>query len=106
MTVRRVIICMAAVVAISIVNIYHHALSVKYGYELGRVQAESAELKISLASLEGKIAMLSSPQRLRVQNDRMQLALVDPGDWRDGGRAVAWADLAQGGRAGVPAPRR
>lgn len=97
MTVRRLVICMVAVVAISIVNVYHHALSVKHGYRLGRVQAESARLKVSIANLEGKVAMLSSPARLRLENDRMQLSLVDPGNWREAERAVAYAEVA--GRA-------
>lgn len=103
MTVRRVIICMAVVVAISIVNIYHHALSVKYGYDLGKVQAESTRLKVSIATLEGEIAMLANPARLRAQNKSMQLALVDPGDWRDSERAFAWAQLAEAREPTLPA---
>jgi cell division protein FtsL len=94
MTVRRLIICMVAVVAISIVNVYHHALSVKHGYRLGRLQAESARLKVSIANLEGEVAMLSSPARLRMENERMQLALVDPGNWREPETAVAYAEVA------------
>jgi len=93
MTVRRVIICMVAVVVVSIVNIYHHALCVKHGYELGSVQARSAELKVEIASLEGRVAMLAAPARLRAENERMQIALVDPGDWRDGGRGAAYASV-------------
>ena len=94
MTAGRVIICMAVMVSISIVNIYHHALSVKHGYELGEVQAESARMKVSIASLEGRVAMLAAPKRLRAENERMQLALVDPGNWRDSGRAVIYASAA------------
>ncbi len=101
MTVRRLIICMAAVVAISIVNIYHHALSVKYGYELGALQAENASLKVSIADLEGRVAELSSPARLRAENERMQIALVDPGNWRRAERAVASADLVEDSQAGI-----
>jgi hypothetical protein len=97
MTVRRLIICMVAVVAVSIVNIYHHALCVKHGYELGRIQAQSAELKISIADLEGQVAMLANPARLRQENERMQLALVAPGDWRESERAVAYAEIPVNG---------
>lgn len=105
MTVRRVIICMTVVVAISIVNIYHHALSVKYGYDLGKVQAESTRLEVSIATLEGEIAMLASPARLRAQNESMQLALVDPGGWRESERAFAWAQLAETSEPALPAAR-
>ncbi|MHC4711647.1 MAG: hypothetical protein ACYTAN_00065 [Planctomycetota bacterium] len=95
MTVRRLIICMSAVVAVCIVNICHHALCVKQGYELGRVQAESARLKVAVATLEGNVAMLAHPARLRAENERMQLALVDPGNWRDADRALAMAEFAE-----------
>jgi hypothetical protein len=97
MSVRRLIICMGAVVAVSIVNVYHHALCVKHGYEIGSVQADCAELRVSIADLEGQVAMLASPARLRSENERMQLALVDPGDWREAERAVAYADAADHG---------
>lgn len=101
MTVRRLIICMVAVVGISIVNIYHHALTVKYGYQLGRVQAESAHVKVSIATVEGRVAELSSPSRLRAENERMQLSLVDPGNWRRAERALASVELAEASEGGM-----
>ncbi len=105
MTVRRVIICMAAVVAISIVSIYHHASSVKYGYEMGRIRTQDTALRASIASLEGRVAMLASHHNLRAQNERMQLALVNPGDWREGARAIAWAELPQAADMSAPVPQ-
>ena len=101
MTVRRFIICISAVVAVCIVNIYHHALYVKQGYELGRVQAESARLKTSIASLQGNVAMLAHPSRLRAENERMQLALMDPGGWREADRALAMAQAGEVEEAGL-----
>ena len=82
MTLRRFVICMVAVVVISIVNIYHHALTVKCGYELSRVQNSSAELRVSIANTEGRVAMLEAPSRLRQENAHMQLSLVGPGSMR------------------------
>lgn len=92
MSIRRLVIVIVAVVAVSIVNIYHHALSVKYGYELSSVQRENSTLRVSIASLEGKVTQLASPSRLRAENERMQLSLVAPGQWRQTERAIAMAE--------------
>jgi hypothetical protein len=101
MTVRRCLICMSLVVAVCIINIYYHALYVKQGYELGRIQAESARLKTSIASLQGEVAMLAHPARLRAENERMQLALMEPGDWREADRALAMAQVAEADGSGL-----
>jgi hypothetical protein len=82
-------------VAISLVSVYHHAQAVRYGYRLGRLQADSARLRQSLASLEGRVTMLASPSRLRSENDRLQLGLVAPSSWRDTEPAIALARAAE-----------
>jgi len=82
---------MLAVVAVAIVNIYYHALSVQYGYELGRLQAKSTRLRVSIAALEGRVTMLASPARLKSENERLQLGLVGPSNWGQAPTAVAAA---------------
>jgi len=93
MTLRRLVVLIVAVVAICIVNVYHHALAVKYGYEIGRLQATNAQMQNSIAVLEGRVAMLGSPSRLRGENDRLQLGLVSPSRWHEAPTAVALARL-------------
>lgn len=95
MTVRRLVVCVAVMVSVSLVSIYHHAQAVRYGYQLGRLQADSARLRQSLASLEGRVTMLASPVRLRAENDRLQLGLVAPSNWRDAQSAVALARASE-----------
>ena len=72
MSVRRLVVCMLAVVAIAIVNIYYHALCVHFGYELGRLQAIGARLRVSINALEGRVTMLASPARLKSENERLK----------------------------------
>ncbi len=92
MTVRRLVVCILAVVAIAIVSIYHHALAVKYGYELARLEKQSSELRVSIATLEGRITTLASPARLKIENDKLQLGLVGPSNWQQPPTAVASVD--------------
>jgi hypothetical protein len=94
MRVRRILVCILAIVAIAIVNIYHQALAVQYGYELGRLQTKSAQLRVSIAALEGRVTMLASPSRLKAENDRLQLGLVAPSKWQQPPTAVASMGLA------------
>ncbi len=95
MTVRRLLTCMAVVVAICLVNVYHHAQVVRYGYQLGRLQEQNSRLAVSLASLEGRVTALASPTRLRGENERQQLGLVGPSQWQDQRSAVAFAQLGE-----------
>lgn len=101
MKVRRLLFCILAIVAIAIVNIYYQALSVQYGYELGRLQAKSARLRVSIASLEGNVTMLASPGRLKAENDRLQLGLVAPSRWQQPATALASSRITQNAERGV-----
>ena len=100
MRVRRILFCILAIVSIAIVNIYYQALAVQHGYELGRLQTKSARLRVSIASLEGRVTMLASPSRLKAENDRLQLGLVAPSKWQQPATA-----LASAGRSGASEPR-
>jgi len=93
MTVRRLVVCLLAVVAISIVSVYYHALAVQAGYELARTEAKCARLRVSISSLEGTVTMLASPSRLRAENERLQLGLVGPSKWQQAPTALASARL-------------
>ena len=89
MTVSRFVFCLVAIVAISLMNVYYRAQAVHDGYQLGRVQKESADLRVKISYLEGKVSALASPARLRAENERLQLGLVAPSGWQTEPTAVA-----------------
>ncbi len=92
MTVRRFVVCMLAVAAIAIVSVYYHALAIQSGYQLARTEEKCARLRVSIAALEGSVTMLASPNRLRAENDRLQLGLVGPSKWQQAPTALASAE--------------
>lgn len=104
MRISRFVVCILAIAAIAIVNIYHQALAVQYGYELGRLQAKSAQLRVSIAALEGRVTMLAGPSRLKAENEKLQLGLVGPSKWQQPATAVATARV--GGESGRGVARR
>ena len=101
MKVRRFFMCILAIVAIAILNIYYQSLAVQYGYELGRLQTRSSQLRVSINSLEGKVTMLAGPVRLKAENDRLQLGLVVPSKWQQPATALATARLTAGPERGI-----